>query len=72
MGFEDLRKGARGKHTLILPLNYILTMQQGYTEHSWTPLKVHWKNPGTRGVSNGEAKNSVGDAKDESSVHDLK
>lgn len=47
-------------------------MSQEYNDHSWVPLKVHWKNPGTRGVSNGETKNGVGDGKDHSSVHDTK
>lgn len=47
-------------------------IQEGYNEHSWTPLKVHWKNPGTRGLNNGERSNGVGDAKDQSSVHDTR
>lgn len=47
-------------------------VQQGYNEHSWTPLKVHWKHPGSRGVSQREQKNGVGDTQDQSSVHDVK
>jgi len=48
-------------------------VQEKYNAHSWEPLKVHFKRPeSSRGVTNGEKQKHVGDAKDESSVHDLK
>merc|ERR1719359_2720117 len=48
-------------------------VQESYNAHSWGPLKVHFKRPETsRGVGNDEKKNGVGDAKDMSSVHDIK
>jgi homogentisate 1,2-dioxygenase len=48
-------------------------VQEKYNEHSWEPLKVHFKRPeGERGVTNGEKKKNIGDARDGSSVHDLK
>ena len=48
-------------------------VQPKYNEHSWEPLKVHFKRPeSSRGVSNGEKEKHIGDARDGSSVHDLK
>jgi homogentisate 1,2-dioxygenase len=48
-------------------------VQEKYNEHSWEPLKVHFKRPESeRGVTNGEKKMRAADARDESSVHDLK
>jgi hypothetical protein len=50
-----------------------LTYLQSYNAHSWEPLKVHFKRPeSSRGVSNGEKKQGVGDAKDTSSVHAIR
>ncbi|KAJ9630304.1 hypothetical protein H2204_008522 [Knufia peltigerae] len=48
-------------------------VQETYNAHSWEPLKVHFKRPeSSRGLSDGEKKNGVGDAKDLSSVHDIR
>ena len=47
-------------------------VQEDYTAHSWAPLKVHFKRPEGTGLSNGDKRNGVGDAKDRSSVHDTK
>lgn len=48
-------------------------VQESYNEHSWEPLKVHWKRPdSTRGLSSREKTNGVGDAKDGSSVHETR
>jgi hypothetical protein len=74
MGVEDLPESARGESAAAMNwCGHVLICLQSYNAHSWGPLKVHFKRPETsRGVGNEEKKNGVGDAKDMSSVHDIK
>lgn len=48
-------------------------VQEKYNRHSWGPLKMHFKwAAGDRGLTNGEKKRMVEDAKDQSIVQGSK